>query len=449
LNDQGQAVAPGSQDLLNAACPGDYFLEVTDIQSGCSNYYQVKVGEPDTIGLSANIIKNISCFGACDGEIFINTTGGNLLYTYSWDDPTLDGIPVTDLCAGVYAVTATDANGCSASTTVTLTDPPVLNLTILSFSTLDCSSDCDATANVSASGGTAPYIFNWSGGQSGTNPTDLCFGPNIVTITDATGCEISDTVFIGAIDTVVANVPANNIICEGDSIRLKGDVFGSTVTFAGWYDTDTNLFTTNLDTTIFRPLGTYNFFLIARNGNGCHDTTLYDANVVGNPVVDVVSPIRIYKDEVAQIDVRNDQSTFIYNWTPTDFLSDSTIAEPIASPRENYTYYLTVTDPNGCTYIDSVRVIYSPEINIPSGFTPNGDGVNDVWNLQLLEEFPNADVQIYNRWGELLYEQKNGYRKAWDGTYEGKALPVGTYYYIIDMKTDRFDPITGPITIVR
>ena len=109
----------------------------------------------------------------------------------------------------------------------------------------------------------------------------------------------------------------------------------------------------------------------------------------------------------------------------------------------------SVTDTNGCNYIDSIRVIYNEELRIPSGISPNGDGKNDVWRISVLEEFPNASVQIFNRWGELLYEQPNGYKEPWDGTYKGKALPVGTYYYVIDLKSDRFETITGPITIVK
>ena len=108
-----------------------------------------------------------------------------------------------------------------------------------------------------------------------------------------------------------------------------------------------------------------------------------------------------------------------------------------------------VTDTNGCTFTDSLLLLYFPNIDISSGFTPNGDGNNDVWNIRLLDKYPNASVQIYNRWGTLLFEQPNGYRVAWNGKYKGKELPIGTYYYIIDVKDQSIKPLSGPITIIR
>jgi gliding motility-associated-like protein len=83
------------------------------------------------------------------------------------------------------------------------------------------------------------------------------------------------------------------------------------------------------------------------------------------------------------------------------------------------------------------------------GLSPNGDGVNDVWTIPGIEEFPGAVVEVYNRWGELLFSSV-GYKTKWDATYNGKDLPVGTYYYVINLHSDLIpDPITGPITILR
>ncbi len=450
FNDAGLSVAPLNNDLVNAACAGDYILEITSVAGGCRTYASVTVDEPDSIILGSSIVRNISCNGACDGEIFISTLGGNLLYSYSWDDPSgQDGIPATNLCAGTYSVTATDANGCSATTSVTLTDPPALNISIISNTDLSCSSDCDASAQVSASGGNAPYTFDWSGGQTGTNPTTLCFGPNIISVTDATGCVNTDTVFIGATDTVVAVIPSQTIFCDGDSIHLLGVAMGSSITSIAWYENlPNNLFTPTLDTTIARNIGSYTFYLIASNGS-CHDTSTYNFEVVANPNIGLASSVQIFKDEIAVIQLSGKRTDYLYNWSPGTDLNDSTIAEPQAAPREDRVYTLIVTDSNGCTVSDSINVLYQPSIIIPSGFSPNGDGVNDVWEIDILEEFPNASVTIFNRWGQQLYEQKDGYVSPWDGTKGGEALPIGTYYFIIDFKSDRIEPITGPITLLR
>jgi len=84
------------------------------------------------------------------------------------------------------------------------------------------------------------------------------------------------------------------------------------------------------------------------------------------------------------------------------------------------------------------------------GFSPNGDGVNEFFVIDRIENFPDAQVNIFNRWGTLIFESDPGYTTPWDGTFNGKTLTVGTYYYIIDLKDDAVDDlITGPVSILK
>ncbi|MFB1022199.1 MAG: gliding motility-associated C-terminal domain-containing protein, partial [Vicingaceae bacterium] len=450
LDAQRNTLAPMNTDLQNSVCAGNYFLEILTAPEGCKSYLSVSISEPDSITLSSSIVKDISCNVDFDGEVFINTTGGNILYTYSWSDPNNQNqIPANSLYAGTYTVTATDANGCTAETSVTLTDPPLLNASITSNTNLICSSDCDATATSIVSGGNPPYQFNWSGGQIGQNPNNLCFGINVLTVTDARSCSVTDTIFVSAIDTVITESFGAPLICNGQFVTLSGTVTGSSITSFGWYLADaTTLFTTTLDTSFARPIGNYTYLLIATSGT-CSDTAQFDVTVVPNPIVNLQSEIRRFGDEPVTIILGNDDPSYTYEWTPGAALDDSTIAEPVTVSEIDITYTLMVTDTNGCTFKDSLLLLYFPNIDIPSGFTPNGDGNNDVWNIRLLEEYPNASVQIFNRWGTLLFEQPNGYRVSWNGKYKGKDLAIGTYYYIIDVKDQSIKPLSGPITIIR
>ena len=87
---------------------------------------------------------------------------------------------------------------------------------------------------------------------------------------------------------------------------------------------------------------------------------------------------------------------------------------------------------------------------VNDGISPNGDGINDIWEIPNIEKFPDALVEVYNRWGELIFSATNYAGNKWDGKYKGKDLPVGTYYYVINLNSDLHkDPITGPITILR
>jgi gliding motility-associated-like protein len=108
-----------------------------------------------------------------------------------------------------------------------------------------------------------------------------------------------------------------------------------------------------------------------------------------------------------------------------------------------------VTDANGCVGSDTMHVHIFPEIFIPNGFSNNGDGKNDFWVIDNIQQFPNCVVEVYNRWGEMLFHS-DGYTTPWDGKYNGKDLPVGTYYYIIDLHHENFPKAyTGPLTIFR
>ena len=450
LDNLGAAIGGLNNDVLGTVCPGDYVLEVTSIPNNCNSYYSVSINEQDSIILGVSVVKSISCSGESDGQIFVSASGGDILYTYSWNDPNNQNTnPAIDLAAGTYSVTVSDEQGCSETSSINISQPIVLDVDILSNTDLACSSDCNATASSIVTGGIMPYTFKWNGGQTGASPVDLCFGQNILTVTDSNGCIAMDTVMIGATDTVLLNISSNPLVCDGDSVRMAATAMGSSISSVAWYlDDTTTFFSSNLDTSFVRSIGEYKYFLIATNGS-CADTIEYDIKVVPNPMISVVPSISIFKDEVARLTVTGADPTYNYSWTPSQDLSDSSIAEPISSTRETINYILTVTDTNRCQTVDSTLVNYEKLLRVASGLSPNGDGVNDVWELPILDEFPNASVQIFNRWGTLIYEQRNGYNKPWDGTYEGKFVPIGTYYYIIDFKDSRLNPLTGPITVVK
>jgi gliding motility-associated-like protein len=139
----------------------------------------------------------------------------------------------------------------------------------------------------------------------------------------------------------------------------------------------------------------------------------------------------------------------VFSWAADTTLSALDVPNPVASPAVTTWYTLTVVAPNGCQDTDSVLVRVLPELVIPSGFSPNGDGWNDAWIIDLIDLFPECEVEIYNRWGEMLFRSV-GYRTPWDGRYNGGPVPVGTYYYIVKLNDPEYpDAYTGPLTVIR
>lgn len=136
-----------------------------------------------------------------------------------------------------------------------------------------------------------------------------------------------------------------------------------------------------------------------------------------------------------------------YSWTPVKWLSNPSVATPDASPLTDINYTLVVTSDKGCTTHDDVFVELLLAPVIPNIFSPNGDGIHDKWEIDHLDSYPGCVVEIYNRYGQMVYRIVN-YTTPWDGRINGKDAPVGTYYYIINPRNGR-KPITGFVDIIR
>ena len=136
-----------------------------------------------------------------------------------------------------------------------------------------------------------------------------------------------------------------------------------------------------------------------------------------------------------------------YTWTPATGLDDPNSPNPTASPVVTTTYQLKATTDLGCDAEANVTVTVINQIKIPNTFTPNGDGINDNWEIPYLSNYTNCVVNIYTRYGSLIFHSI-GYGTPWNGTYNGKRVPVGEYYYIVDLK-DGTKVRSGDLTVLR
>mgnify|MGYP000530714676 CR=1 FL=1 len=243
----------------------------------------------------------------------------------------------------------------------------------------------------------------------------------------------------------MADAGPDTIVCIGDVIQLNGFATGSSITSVEWFSLPGMVSIGNTDSIITTVNDTGVYCFVYEVTGACVFTDTVCITVEELPIANAGLDDNIFEFEST---VLNATGGGTYRWSPTTGLSDSTIFNPTASPDVTTTYYVTVTSPNGCTGIDSVTITVLPALNFPDGITPNGDGKNDVWIIDFIEEYPDNMVEIYNRWGELLFHA-DGYQQDWDGTYQGKELPIGTYYYIIDLNDESKQPFTGPITILR
>jgi gliding motility-associated-like protein len=189
-------------------------------------------------------------------------------------------------------------------------------------------------------------------------------------------------------------------------------------------------------------------------------TTYYVSTVNGNcesprvAVQAIIQPLPVADAGEDKTIISGEQTTLHgiggvkYQWSPSQGLSDPAVASPVASPAFTTTYTLTVTSAEGCTATDEITVKVLQDVSIPNTFTPNNDGTNDVWVIKNIEDYPGCTIEVFNRWGNKVYNS-TGYSQPWNGTASnGQELPVTTYFYTIDLK-DGKKPLVGSITIIR
>jgi len=137
-----------------------------------------------------------------------------------------------------------------------------------------------------------------------------------------------------------------------------------------------------------------------------------------------------------------------FDWSPAATLNQNTGPVVSASPSETTTYTVKVTTDRGCAKDSSITIVVDQEFKIYDGFSPNGDKKNDLWIVKNIQNYPLAKVKVFNRWGNIVFESETGYTKPWDGTFKGDPVPLGAYFYIIDLGSN-LTPKSGSVTLVR
>ena len=158
-----------------------------------------------------------------------------------------------------------------------------------------------------------------------------------------------------------------------------------------------------------------------------------------SPVINLEKDVVIYNNEIYTLDAKNPGMTYLWNTNET--------TQSINLSEEGI-YSVVVTNSNGCSSTDETKVKVYKNIEIPNTFTPNQDGTNDLWIIVNLQEYIKANVKVFNRWGNLVYDNYGIYT-PWDGKKNGKDLPVATYYYVIVLNDIKNQIYSGTVTIVK
>jgi len=449
-------VPPAGQgtDQVSGLCADDWSVNITDDQ-GCGVDFPFTILPYTPITPVADI-QPVTCSGSCNGTIALAVTGGVGAYTFNWTpEPGLgQGTATADsLCAGDWSVTITDAAGCDTTVSYTVTEPEALVVAVDTVISSSCTNSADGAISITVTGGVPDYVVAWTGPDGFTSSdedlVDLPSGVYDVIVTDQNGCQTELQVTVSEQNPVVANAGPDPTLCADLGLTLDGSASVEAATYQWTDDQGTVLGTdTTLSLSGLAP-GNYTYVLTVTNGQ-CVSTDTVVATILAVPAVDAGTEQIIYVEGTVVLggDPAGTPGS-AFQWQPDSLVDHAQNPNPSAFVNTTTWFMLTVTGSDGCVNTDSVRITVVPQVKVPSGFSPNGDGHNDVWELDFDALFPAMDVNVFNRWGEPLFHSI-GYKVPWDGRYDGKLVPAGTYYYTIELHDPRYpDPLTGPLTVIH
>ena len=452
----GPSTNSTNEDVSNLA-KGVYNVVITDA-FGCEITATYEIDGPDNpLLINSVITTNVSCNGLSDGTASLNNqiTGGTSPYiNIDWD-----GENPSILSAGNYTVEVTDNNGCKSSSSYTIFEPTSYSVSLdvvneycegqngsilVHASGATPFSDGYYNYEIEPISGISPSLNYQSSAINNANvvvdfPADNDVSDTLflLTITDDNGCIYTEEVEIHP--ARVFNYNATMSICYGDSIVIDANGFDSYSTYSWSINPSQEINTDESNLSLVVTNSSTVFVTVSDYASACSFTDELDL-VVLNPVIASNEDFGIIRGESATLSIIDGEPPYL--WSTTETTSDIVVSPLITT---NYIAYAldTVT---GCIGNDTVRVF----VGMNEGFSPNGDGFNDTWEISYLNQYESSKIEIFNRWGASLWSSSYPSIENWDGKFNGSDLPVGTYYYIITFDSSlNKEPLTGPVTIVR
>lgn len=392
--------------------------------------------------ITSNNATNIVCSGG-SASLSVNNQAG---HTYQWrlDGADLSGQTGTSLTAsqeGTYTVKVNNTSlNCETETsgvTLTVMQPPVAAYTA---DLTGCVGEALAFTNESQVDARATAVYNWNFGDASVSQAESpahtytsaqAFNASLtVSYQGVSGCADNETKSITIANAVQPAITASAAdACPDETVDLSiAGTFASVL----W----SNSAITN---TVTVTPGTHSVNTTDANGCAGEDEIIIAVKEVPE-VTATAEPAAIAGGETSQL---NATGAATYTWSPAESLDDPTIANPVASPAETITYTVTGTGINGCLASAEVVVTVAGVASFPPAFSPNGDGQNDLWNVRA-ESNPDCILSIFDGRGRRIFE-KSG--ENWDGTYQGQAVPDGTYYYVYGCPDEK--PVTGSVLVFR
>lgn len=346
-----------TSSVLTGLAAGTYTLTVTDA-NGCTATAQAVISQPTAISTSITVNANELCAGDSTGAMTVSASGGATPYSYTWSNGDTTAA-ITGLGGGMYTVTVTDDNGCTTTESALVDSPPELVVTVTVSNFISCFNFADGQLEAFAAGGTGPYTYLWNTGSDSTFNIDLPVGMYDVIVTDANGCTASDTAELQQPPAlIISSNLVGNVSCNGgaDGVTSATTVGGTQPYALSWSNGTTTTFNSGLTAGVYT--------LTVTDDNGCVEV---DSVEVTEPEAITVSAA--IDDETCE----GDHSGLV-NITPSGGVLPYTYAWSNSATTQDAVsvtsgvHTVTITDSNGCVFIDSFTVGFiSPQPQVSLG----------------------------------------------------------------------------------
>lgn len=447
-----------SGTTLSGLPAGVYTVTIRD-SKGCTDVQQVTVSQPTPVQVSFNMTP-VRCFGEQNGALTAVPTGGTSPYFYAWNTVPEQTTPTAvQLPKGQYGVRVTDMNGCEASGSSTITEPALFQVSAEGTEP-GCFKAVNGELRALVSGGNGGNAYRWTTQpeQNTATATGVPAGWYKVTAWDMKGCVDTAWVKLGQPEPVPNPIVFGDTICYQTSARVS--VASYPETRVHWYRNVNDPYPFYTGPTYQSPAltGTTFWFVEYEDAKGCRSVRLPAGAVVMNPPqanFNTDRQVAEVPDAVFNFMVTSHSPRIAdWHWDFGDGHTGSGKAPVHQYQNEGfYTVTLTITDSVGCRNViqkqSFVEVKRNVNVIVPNAFSPNGDGINDFFNIQyrLLQTF---HIKIFDRWGNQVYESSDMHFR-WDGTQSGSPSPEGVYMYLISGTTTDGTPVEtgGSFTLIR
>lgn len=431
---------------------GVYWVRIRD--GVCVDSIRVTINQafPDLIINNIGITGVTCTGGGADGVLNISASGGSNPIQYSVDGINFQISNLFNLPVGNYPVSIKDNNGCTNSQNATITLNNIVTLDATADTTI-----CEGTSYlIPASSNAAMISWTPSASLDNSTITTPVASPVVTTmyhVIATTGiCIRTDSIRIKVNPAPVANAGEDFSVCFGKISQLNG----SGGTGYQWFPSTYFTTSSNIASPSVKAKKDITYFLTVTNVFGCKSITpdAIDINVIptvkifaGNDSIAAINqPIQLKVFETSIAGVTQ------YAWSPGTFLNNAGIATPVAILPYDYRYIVTGTTPEGCEGSDDIliKIYKGPDIYVPSGFTPNNDGLNDLLKAIPVGIKEFRYFRVYDRWGQMIFSTRNP-STGWDGKINGTEQPTSTFIWIAEAIDYKGNLVSrkGVVTIVR